>query len=90
MKYKNTSGNMIRIFVNGKVRELGGGAEVELGEGKVSGPACLVAVGKPRAKKKKPTTTVQETTVATTTTTPTPSKRTSKRSTTAPKTSSEE
>jgi hypothetical protein len=89
MKYKNTSNSMIRIFVNGKVRELGANAEVELGEGEVSGPACLVAVGKPKAKKKKPTTTVRETTVATTTT-PTTPKRTTKRSTTAPKTSSEE
>ena len=94
MKYKNTSNSMIRIFVNGKVRELGAQCSFEAppNEDWSKGhhvPTCLVEVGKPKAKKKKPTTTVRETTVATTTT-PTTPKRTTKRSTTAPKTSSEE
>jgi len=91
MRYKNTSGNMIRIFVNGKVRELGGGQSFEADH--FSGPECVVAVeeGKPKAKKKKAVTTVTTSTISTTTTqAPETSQRKAKRSRTTEQTTIEE
>ena len=72
MRYKNTSNAMIRIFVNGKVRELGAQCSFEAPPNEDWGnghhiPACVVEVSKPKATTL--ATTVQETRKATTTTT---------------------
>ena len=65
MKYQNTSNALIRIFVNGKVKEISGGQIFEADH--FSGPACVVAIGgakKARKKKAAPvTTTLTSTTV---------------------------
>ena len=92
MRYKNTSNAMIRIFVNGKVRELGAQCSFEAPPNEDWGnghhiPACVVEVSKPKATT--PATTVQETRKATTTT-PTPYKRKARKSRTIKQTTHKE
>jgi len=65
MKYKNTSGNMVRALINGTWRTIAGGQEFE-SDSHVGGPACIVQLDAPKKAAKKAAKKAVETTQSTT------------------------